>query len=140
MGSRYGSAHVGRQRGSYRLCYRHRTFQAAAAAAGKFYSSEELQASFSALLRLPAGAKAPEAGKHCPFWKAWPKSSEVPLEGLTPFEHLLKLCQRGSNPFEALVEGQESRYIEHLLGPTTIQNSHCKECNIIILYYTITDK
>ena len=64
-------------------------------------ASEELHATFSALLQLPAGVKALEAGKCCPFWKAWPKTSEGPLEGVTPFEalwkgnYLLKLCQKG---------------------------------------------
>ena len=53
-------------------------------------ASEELQATFSALLRLPAGAKAPEAGKCRPFRQAWPKPSEGPLEGLAPFEALQK--------------------------------------------------
>lgn len=37
LGLRYGSAYRRRQRSSHRLCYHHRTFQAAAAAVGKFY-------------------------------------------------------------------------------------------------------
>jgi hypothetical protein len=65
-------------------------------------TSEEMQAAFPALLRLPAGAKGPEAGKGRPFWKAWPKPSKGLLEGLRASE----AQQKGSNPFEALPEGQ----------------------------------
>ena len=77
-------------------------------------ASEEMQAAFPALLRLPAGAKGPEAGKGRPFWKAWPKPSEGLLEGL----RASKALQKGSNTFEALPEG---RYLGQVPGSTAIK-------------------
>jgi hypothetical protein len=51
-------------------------------------------------LPLPAGAKELEAGKGCPFWKAWPRSSKGG-------HALLKLCGKGQCPSKAGQKGLE---------------------------------